>query len=222
VVASPGALEPRVLLDPLVALGVSLVVGGLLAWLASRYLRVLDADPGVFLVGLAFGAAVAAWSGRAELTLAALVTGLVLARLDEEGAERLRRHFDTRGIVLTAAAFALLGLGLDASSLWEVWPWVLLLVGVRAVGLYAGGRLAGGASVAGALPARGWLGLVPQAGLGVFLAGVGRRAFPEWGVSFEGLVVGLVAVHAVVGPLCLHRAVSRRPEPREGDTGGTH
>jgi Kef-type K+ transport system membrane component KefB len=221
-VASPGALEPRTIIDPLVALGVSLVVGGLLAWLASRYLRLLDADPGVFLVGLAFGAAVAAWSGPAEVTLAALVTGLVLARLDEATAERLRQHFDTRGIVLTAAAFALLGLGLDASSVADVWPWILLLVGVRAIGLFAGGRLAGDGPVGTeALATRGWLGLVPQAGLGVFLAGVGRRAFPEWGVSFEGLVVGLVAVHAVMGPICLHRAVSRRPVPMEGASGGT-
>ena len=57
----------------------------------------------------------------------------------------------------------------------------------------------------------GWLGLIGQAGVGLLLAAAGRRAFPEWGVSFEGLAVALVALHAVVGPICLRRALARRP-----------
>lgn len=221
-VTSPGTLEPRALGGVLGALGGSIVAGGLLAWLASRYRRLLDAGPGVVLVGLAFGAAVAAWAGRAEVTLAALVTGLVVARIDDEGAEELRVHFDARGIGLATPAFALFGLGLEASGLVDLWPWILGLAIVRAAGLYVGGRLSGTASLAPDLVAgRGWLGLISQGGLGVFLAEVGRRAFPEWGVSFEGFVVGLVLVHAVVGPICLRGAVARRTLPVEGAVGGT-
>lgn len=221
-VTSPGTLEPRALVAALSGLAGSIVAGGLLAWLASRYRRLLDAGPGVVLVGLAFGAAVAAWAGGAEVTLAALVTGLVLARIDEAGAEELRVHFDARGLGLAAPAFALLGLGLEASGLVDLWPWILGFAIVRAAGLYLGDRLSRTASLGpDAVAGRGWLGLVSQGGVGVFLAAVGRRAFPEWGVSFEGFVVGVVLVHAVVGPICLRGAVARRALPLEGAVGGT-
>jgi Kef-type K+ transport system membrane component KefB len=222
-VTSPGTLEPRALLAPVLALGGSILAGGLLAWLASRLLRLFPGGPGVVWVGVGFGAAVAAWMGWGEVTLAALAAGLVLARLDRGGAELLRTHFDARGVGLASGAFALVGLGFDASALVDVWPWVLLLVLVRAMGLYLGDRLSatGWRATEGLGGSRGWLGLVSQGGLGVFLAAAGRRAFPEWGVSFEGLVVALVLVNAVVGPLCLSWAVARRPLPTEGAPGGT-
>ena len=63
--------------------------GTLLAWLATRYLRLLDADPGVFLVGLAFGAAVAAWAARADVRLRARGPRLGLARLDGDAGGRV-------------------------------------------------------------------------------------------------------------------------------------
>lgn len=220
--ASPGALEPRVFLDPLVSLGEALAAGAVLAWLASRYLTVLDGDPGVFLVALAFGVAVAVWTGRAEVTLAALVTGLLLARLDRGQAERLRSHFDARGIGLAAATFALVGLTMDGASLLDLWPWILLVAFARLIGLLVGEWLgARPRRTTGTTAGRGWLGLVSQGGLGLSLAAVARRAFPEWGVSFESFVVGLVAIHAVVGPICLRWVVARPSQPLEGASGGT-
>jgi Kef-type K+ transport system membrane component KefB len=220
VFTSPGALEPRAFLAPLTLLGGAALAGALLAWLASRYLRLLNGDPGVFLMALAFGVAVAAWTGRAEVTLAALAAGLALARLDPEGAERLGAHFDARGAGLATATFALLGLGLDASILVDLWLWILLVVIARMIGLAIADRLAANRSdVVDELRGRAWLGLVSQGGLGISLAAVGRRAFPEWGVSFEGFVVGVVAVHAVIGPACLRWALARPAQPMEGASG---
>jgi len=60
------------------------------------------------------------------------------------------------------------------------------------------------------------LGLMSQGGVGLLLAATGRRAFPEWGVSFEGLAVGLVALHAVVGPVCMRQALARRSALTQG------
>jgi Kef-type K+ transport system membrane component KefB len=217
---SAGALHPSAFWLPLVALGASVLAGALLAWLVSRFGRFLEVPPGAILLGIAFSAAVAGALGPAEVTLSALVVGLVLARWDDVSAEALRRHFDARGVALAAAAFALVGVGFDMSALGELWPWILLLVGVRAAGLYWGGRWAARDSlVTRVLARRGWLGLISQAGVGLLLAAVGRRAFPEWGVSFEALAVALVAVHATIGPICLRWGLARRPNPMEGVTG---
>jgi Kef-type K+ transport system membrane component KefB len=218
--ASAGALQPDAVAVPLVALGASALVGGLLAWLVGRFRRVLGSDPGVFALGVAFGAAAAAFLGPAEVTLAALVAGVVLARFDAETAVLLRSRFDAYGGALAAGAFALLGARLDAAALLELWPWLLLLAGLRAVALYWGGRWAARGPVAESLARSGWLGLVPQAGVGLLLAAAGRRAFPEWGVSFESLAVALVALHAVVGPICLRWALARWPTLTEGVSGG--
>jgi Kef-type K+ transport system membrane component KefB len=222
--ASAGALQPLAFGPPLAALGAATLAGVLLAALAGRFRRLLGSDPGIFTLAVAFGAALAARAGPAEVTLAALVAGIGLSRFDVETAAALRTRFDVHASALAAGAFALFGARLDPSTLLEIWPWVVVLAILRAAGLYWGGRLAArGGELLGTddLARSGWLGLIGQAGVGLLLASAGRRAFPEWGVSFEGLAVALVALHAVVGPICLRRALARRPALTEGVSGGT-
>jgi len=218
--ASAGALQPAAFWAPLGSLAVSVVAGGLLALLVSRFGMCLGVPPGAIWLIVAFGAAVAALAGHAEATLTALVAGLALAWRDAPGADSLRRHFDARGVALAGVAFALVGVGFDLSALGALWPWILLLVAVRAAGLYWGGRwTAREGLVTDVLAGRGWLGLISQAGVGLLLAAAGRRAFPEWGVSFEALVVAMVAVNATIGPMCLRWGLAQRPSSLEGVSG---
>src|SRR2546426_12229952 len=65
------------------------------------------------------------------------------------------------------------------------------------------------------LAREGWSGLISQAGTALALAGLARRAFPEWGVSLEALIVAMIGVHEIVGPICLRRALGRAGEPTE-------
>jgi len=62
----------------------------------------------------------------------------------------------------------------------------------------------------------GWLGLISQGGVALSLAAAARRAFPEWGVSLEALLVAMIGVHELVGPICLRRALVRAGEVTEG------
>jgi Kef-type K+ transport system membrane component KefB len=220
--ASAGSLRPAAYLVPLVALGASVLTAGLLAWLAGRMRRLVDTEAGTLWLIVAFGTALAAWSGPAVAALAALLTGLALALWDPGTAEALARRFDARGGVVAAAAFALVGVRFEWGGVVDWWPWILLLVVVRAAGLYWGARWAGRRpQLSTPLARAGWLGLISQAGVGLLLAAVGRRAFPEWGVSFEGLAVALIAVNAVIGPVCLRWALARRPILVEGVSGAT-
>lgn len=215
--ASAGALRADAWWPGLVSLAGSVVTGTLLVWLVSRTRRVAGGTPGMYALAVAVLAAVAGLSGRVEVTLAALFAGIALTYADQETAGMLRGHFDARGELLAAGAFALLGTRLDVSSIGDFLPWMLLLIVVRAVGLYWGGRWAGRRLlVAEDLSRNGWLGLISQGGVGLLLAAAGRRAFPEWGVSFEGLGVGLVALHAVVGPVCMRQALAWRPALTQG------
>jgi Kef-type K+ transport system membrane component KefB len=215
--ASAGTLRADAWWTGLLPLAGSVVSAALLVWLVSRTRRLVGGTPGMYALAVAVGAAVAGLSGQVEVTLAALLAGIGLTYADPETAGMVRRHFDARGELLAAGAFALLGVRLDVSSVADLWPWMLLLIGLRGLGLYWGGRWAGRRLlVSEDLAKSGWLGLISQGSLGLLIAATGRRAFPEWGVSFEGLAVGLVALHAVVGPVCMRQALARRPALTEG------
>ena len=67
------------------------------------------------------------------------------------------------------------------------------------------------------LATHGWLGLISQAGVTFGLAAAARRAFPEWGVSLEALVVAMIGVHEILGPLCFQRALRLTGEVTEGE-----
>jgi len=117
--------------------------------------------------------------------------------------------------------FALAGAGLHLEVLANLWPWVLLVAGLRVVALRYGVVWAGrDPGVSPVLAREGWLGLISQAGVALGLAAVARRAFPEWGVSLETLIVAMIGVHELVGPICFRRALRLAGEVREGEHGG--
>src|SRR5207249_2006352 len=59
-----------------------------------------------------------------------------------------------------------------------------------------------------------------QGGVALGLAQLARRAFPEWGVSLEALVVAMIGVHEVAGPICFRQALVRAGEVLGGTHGG--
>jgi Kef-type K+ transport system membrane component KefB len=221
---SAGTLDVSVAWTTLLrALG-SLAGGAALGYAASRYLRILGRDTPLFLVALAFLTAQVARLANLETMLIALAAGFVAQNLSPPPlGERLRAELKRGALPVYIVFFALAGAGLRLDTLGEIWPWVLLLVALRALGLRLGTRWAGwvarGPSLAvpADLARHGWLGLVSQAGVTLGLAAVARRAFPEWGVSLEALVVVMVGVHEIVGPLCFRRALRLTGEVIEGE-----
>src|SRR5437879_3312928 len=225
--ASAGALNATVAGHALLALAASLAVGALLGYGLSRYLRMLHRHTALFLVAVALVAAEVARVAQLETVLVALAAGLYLASCSPVEGERVRHELKRGWPPLYILLFVLAGAGLRLGALAELWPWVLLLVGLRTTSLRYGLRWAGRhPSVSPVLAREGWLGLVPQAGTALGLVPVARRAFPEWGVSLETLAVAMIGVHEVVGPICFRRALRRAGEiteesaDAEGSPGG--
>ena len=112
--------------------------------------------------------------------------------------------------------FVLAGAGLELRGLADLWPWALLLIGLRAASLHYGLRWAGRhPAVTPALAAHGWMGLLSQAGIILGLAHLVRRAFPGWGVSLETLIVAGVGINEVAGPIGFRKALVRAGEVAE-------
>jgi Kef-type K+ transport system membrane component KefB len=219
-VTSGGALDLRVAGTTLVHGASSIAVGALLGFTVSRYLRLLGRDTPLILVALAFLTSQVARLLGLETTLIALTGGVYVANFAPAEGVRLRAQFSQGSLLVYIAFFAVLGAGLplDAETLREFGPWALLLVGLRGLGLRLGTRLAGRSPVVPAdFASQGWLGLISQAGVTFGLAAAARRAFPEWGVSLEALVVGMIGVHEIIGPLCFRRALRLTGEVTEGE-----
>ncbi len=241
-VASAGAVTPGITTRALRMLAGSIVAGGGLGLALAQYLRAIHGRLEWVLLILAFLVSQAVRLAGLDAVLIALAAGFVLRNAAAgaagaagaaavgavaAGSERVRAELQRCAVPVYVVFFALAGSNLRLEALNELWPWALLLVGLRATGLWSGLRWAGRhAAVSPDFVHYGWLGLVSQGGLAVTLAAVLRRAFPEWGVSLEALLVAMIGVHQLAGPICFHWALRRAGEVTEvegtGGTGGTH
>jgi len=217
---SPGAVDMGVAWTTLFHAAGSIAAGAALGFVVSRYLRLLRRDTPIFVVALAFLTAQmgSALGGGLETILIALTAGFYLENFAPAEGARLRGLLQRGSLPVYLVVFALAGAGLQLDTLRELWPWVLLLVALRVLGLRLGTRFAGGSpSVPPDMASHGWLGLVSQAGIAIGLAAAARRAFPEWGVSLEALVVVMIGVHEIAGPICFRRALRLTGEVTEGE-----
>jgi len=219
--ASGGAVSPGVATHALLMLVGSLVVGVALGFAVAQYVRVVQGHLAWAL--LVFGLIVAQTVRLAGLdaVLVALAAGCTLRQAAPVDSERVRAELKRCALPVYVVFFALAGSTLRLDALADIWPWALLLVGLRATGLWAGLRWAGRhQAVSPDLVNYGWLGLVSQGGLAITLGAVLRRAFPEWNVSLEALVVAMIGVHQLAGPICFQWALRRAGELTV--VGGTH
>lgn len=220
VATSAGALNLAVAGTALVELVGSLFVGAILGFFLGRYLRAIRRDTAVLLVAVALVAAEVARLAHLQTMIVALAAGFYLVNFSPSEAEPVRRELGRGALPVSVVFFALAGAGLKLGALADFWPWVLLLVGLRVVSLRFGFQWAGRhPSVPPALAGTGWVGLISQAGMALGLAQLARRAFPEWGVSLETLIVAMIGVHEVVGPICLRYALVRAGEVTEDSRG---
>ncbi len=214
---SAGAMNVAVAGTAILQLLGSAAAGTLLGYALSQYLGLVRRESGVFLVAMAFVAAEVARLTHLETLIIALAAGFYLENFAPLESERLRRELKRGSLPVYVAFFALTGAGLRVGVLADLWPWILLLVGLRLVGLRYGLLWAGRhSSVTPVLARHGWLALISQAGMALGLAQLARRAFPEWGVSLETLIVAMIGVHEVAGPICFRTALVRAGEVTEG------
>lgn len=211
VASARGVVDARVALETTSRLLASLAVGLGLGALTVRYTSARFGGVAV-LAALALAGGFLARE-RAIDFFVGLAAGMwILTRGTNETQAELDRGWGMLALPAYGVAFTLLGAGLRVDALADVWPWALLLAGVRAVTLRYG-ALWGGRDSSREFTEAVWLGLLSQGGTALLLASVARRAFPGWGVSFEALVAAMVVFHALLGPLALRYALAASGEP---------
>ncbi len=209
-----GAVVPAALWQGPALLVGAFVAGAVAAWLLAYFGVGARADSKS--LGLALVAGLGAhWVGL-EPVLFALAAGTVLRRLAPDQADALGGAVAGVEGPLFAVFFALAGAGLVLGALADMWGWVVLFAGLRALGLHYGMRWAARRpSVDPVLAQYGWWGLLAQPGATVAFAALARRAFPEWGVSLEALVLAMIGVNEVAGAVSFRRALDAVGDSKE-------
>jgi len=208
--ANAGVATPGMAGGVALQLAGSLAAGVVLGAAIAQYAKVVRSPRYLVLVlvGVAFVVVQAVRLIGFEAVLIALAAGCTLENAFPLEAERLKAELKRCALPVYVVFFALAGSGLQLGSLAGMWPWALLLAALRITGLRVGLRWAGRhPAVSPHLVTYGWLGLVSQGGLAVTLAAILRRAFPEWNVSLESLLMAMIGVQQMVGPVCLQWAL---------------
>src|SRR3989449_132702 len=217
---SPGAVNLTVAGVGALELVGSLAVGIVLGYLLAQYLRLGQRRTALLLLAAALLTSEIARALHLETGLIARAAGFYLANFSRES-ERVRSHLKQGPVPAYLVFFTLTGAGLQLGALAQLWPWALLLIGLRIVSLRYGLLWAGRhPDVTPALAREGWLGLISQAGWALALAQLARRAFPGGGVSLETLLGAMVGGHGAGGPICFRQALVRAGEAKQGE--GTH
>lgn len=206
VFTSLGAVDRHEALGPLTRITASLVSGIAVAFAGSRLARTGRVAPSVAPVAMVATVALLARLVHVDPVLTGLTAGVCFNAWAGHAVLGLGASFEAIRAPVYAVTFGLLGAGLDLVDTADLWGWVFLVVVVRAVGLSTGWRRVQ------ALAPHGWVGLISQSGTILWLAAGARHAFPEWGVSLRALIVGVVAVNALLGPLA-YRGLLRQVDP---------
>lgn len=208
------------LVDPLVAIGASVLFGSAVGWLQGRHLRLVGSESGLIIssVGgllLLYGSMeYFGWDGL----LSAMVYGMILVNTSPRSDVlfmTVRHHFEEMIFVLF---FLISGATMELAVVAEAWPLALVYVALRMFGKVTGSRI--GARLSGAPEeVRRYIGpaLMPQAGVAIGLALIlfHHTVFGTVGVVVLNTVIAATVVNELLGPLLLKRMLVKAGEVKE-------
>lgn len=143
-----------------------------------------------------------------------LAAGIWLRNFSRADASDLLHGFESAQLPVFLVFFALAGSHLDIRALWGSIVVVAVIALTRATSFFVGGRFA--TKITGAqdvVKKYAWVGLVPQAGLALALAGVLSNTFKDsFGPGASVILLGVVAMNEMVAPIVLRICLLRSGE----------
>lgn len=198
----------------------SLAFGAIIGALFSMYLRAVGREVTLVLVGVCALLSVAARGLHFEPVLSALAAGLVVENVAPPQGDMLKRAVERGALPVLVIFFVAAGASLQLDALETVGLVALLIAALRMFLAWAGSAL--GARAARQTPPVSnllWMSLISQAGVTLGLTLIAAQEFPEWGASFQTLMVSLIAINQLVGPVLFRNALARAGEIGRMDEG---
>jgi len=188
-------------------------IGVALAW----YLRKTGAHLPIVLTLGSFAIALISAELGLKTLIVGLAAGLTVANRYQDQKPNLFGAVEDLSVPVYVLFFAVAGAKIDPALLAEVWIFVLALVTLRTLAVWAGTAI--GCKLSGLeKPAATWIwtAFVPQAGISLALATVVAEQFQSFAFSEKiyAILLSSIAVHELVGPVLFKKGLQRAGEVR--------
>jgi Kef-type K+ transport system membrane component KefB len=210
---SPGhAFDLKFLLQILSEIGGSVLVGLLIGAGIILYLKFINKDITIFILGVAFFSYQISHNYGLHPLLICLVAGFLAENFSAQG-QRLIHAIERSSIPVYVVFFAISGASINLGALRQTWLLALVCVALRGLlkfsGTFIGAKMTGEKKEVQRL---GWAGFISQAGVALGMAIVIQDNFPDWGSEFLALVLAIIAINQIIGPVFLQKLLGRVKE----------
>ncbi len=193
------------LVSILVEVGISVLLGAGIGGGIILYLKFINRETGIFILGVAFFTYQISRSLGYHPLLICLVAGFLVENFSSRG-DSLIQALEKVSVPVYVVFFAISGASLDLDALSRTWVLALVFVVLRGAlkfsGTYLGARLANEEK---GVQKQSWKGFISQAGVALGMAVIIEETFPEWGGEFKALVLAIIAINQIIGPVLLQR-----------------
>jgi Kef-type K+ transport system membrane component KefB len=192
----------------------SLAAGAGVGALLAIYLRRVVSGRALFVLLLCV--LISEVGGRLGLDplITCLAAGLFIENVTELEASALVHDIEAASLPVFVVFFSVAGASLRLDVLGEVWLPAVLLVGIRAFGMWAGSHQAfQRPELDPHIQRWGFVGFLPQAGLSLGLAMLLPRVLPGIGDAAAALVIGVVGINELIMPPLLRWVLARSQAP---------
>ncbi len=193
------------LVSILVEVGISVLLGAGIGGGIILYLKFINRETGIFILGVAFFTYQISHSLGYHPLLICLVAGFLVENFSSRG-DSLIQALEKVSVPVYVVFFAISGASLDLDALSRTWVLALVFVVLRGAlkfsGTYLGARLA---NEERGVQKQSWKGFISQAGVALGMAVIIEETFPEWGGEFKALVLAIIAINQIIGPVLLQR-----------------
>ncbi len=194
-------------------IGGAVAFGVLAGSLFALYLRYIGREVPLVLMGLCALLSQVGSTQQFEPLLAAVAAGFVIENFAVRQGDALRTAVRDGAPPVLVVFFVSVGASLRLDAITAIGAVALGLAVVRLAFVWLGVRV--GTRMSGLdEPASGyvWTGLISQAGITLGLVAIVAAEFQDWGPRIQVLVVGVLALHELVGPVVFRYALTRTAE----------
>ncbi len=201
-----------VVLEILLSIGVGIAAG----FLILLYLKYIDQQTTLFLLGFLLLGIEVSHMFHMEIVLVFMVAGFFVQNFSDKGSQ-LIGAIKGSSLPIYVIFFAISGASLDFSIFMDNLLLALLIVSLRMFttfqGTYLGGKLTGAARE---ITRYGWMGFIGQAGLSLGLSALVAQKIPGIiGGSIRTLIIASIALNQIIGPILFRYSLEKSGEIEE-------
>lgn len=202
-----------VILDLFLQISGSIFVGSLIGGIIIWYLRYIQVERTLFLMGVAIIVTEISLMFNLEILLTSIMAGIVVENFSKQG-EPLIHGIEKSSLPLYIIFFCFAGAGLHLETLQKALFLTIFLVSSRMIFTYLGNYFGSILAKENLLIKRySWMGFVGQAGIALGLGTIIVKTIPgPIGIQFKTILIASVVINEFIGPIFFRYALIKLDE----------